>query len=27
VMKGGVLFNENLDEVWPRERKRGALRQ
>jgi Tol biopolymer transport system component/imidazolonepropionase-like amidohydrolase len=27
VMKGGVLFNENLDEVWPREKKRGALRQ
>jgi len=27
VMKGGVLYNENLDEIWPRERKRGALRQ
>jgi len=26
VMKGGVLLNENLDEVWPRERKRAALR-
>ena len=26
VMKGGVLLNENLDEVWPREKKRAALR-
>lgn len=26
VMKNGVLYNENLDEVWPRERRRGALR-
>jgi len=25
VMKNGVLYNENLDEVWPRERRRGAL--
>ena len=26
VMKGGLLYNENLDQVWPSERKRGALR-
>jgi imidazolonepropionase-like amidohydrolase len=26
VMKGGLLYNENLDQVWPAERKRGALR-
>ncbi|HEU4747653.1 MAG TPA: amidohydrolase family protein [Gemmatimonadaceae bacterium] len=26
VMKGGMLYNENLDQVWPSERKRGALR-
>jgi hypothetical protein len=26
VMKNGVLYNENLDEVWPNERRRGALR-
>ena len=26
VMKGGMLYNENLDQVWPHERKRGALR-
>ena len=26
VMKNGFLYNENLDEVWPQERKRGKLR-
>src|SRR5687767_10774237 len=26
VMKGGMLYNENLDQLWPQERKRGALR-
>lgn len=26
VMKNGVLYNDNLDELWPREQKRGRLR-
>jgi imidazolonepropionase-like amidohydrolase len=26
VMKGGTLYNENLDQVWPNDRRRGALR-
>jgi len=27
VMKNGMLYNENLDEVWPSQKRRGTLRQ
>ena len=26
VMKNGMLYNENLDEVWPSQKRRGTLR-
>ncbi|MDQ3607143.1 MAG: amidohydrolase family protein, partial [Gemmatimonadota bacterium] len=26
VMKNGVLYNENFDELWPRQRPRGRPR-